>query len=328
MKNVSLYIILSLLLTLFVNCKPGVPSRVISPSDMEEILYDYHIAQAMAEAERDSINFKRYSYVNSVFEKHGITEAEFDSSMIWYSTHATYLQTIYKSIKERYTASVAALGAAVGGNDAFSNLEQAGDTANIWHERAFKTLRTRPTEDKMTFLLTADTTFRKGDSFLWDFNMVYVSQSKKRNEVYVALYVKYDNDSVIGTTQRVYSNTKIRMKLECDKTNVIKQIGGFVYYKKKTNDDAFNLLIMDDIKLIRIHTQPKEVKQQIKADSLQTDSIVRDTLLPVHDDTIENVSVKRMSPDEFRQTQKVEKSINVVKEKPYTVSSKRKIKRK
>lgn len=323
MKKVPLYIVLFFLLTLFVNCKPGVPLRVISPSDMEEILYDYHIAQAMAEAERDSINFKRYSYVSAVFEKHGISEAEFDSSMIWYSTHATYLQTIYKSLKERYSSSVAALGAAVGGNDAFSNLEQNGDTANIWHERQFKTLRTRPTEDKLSFVLTADTTFRKGDSFLWDFNLVLISQSKKRNEVYVALYIKYDNDSVIGTTQRIYSNTRIRMKLEGDKNNVIKQIGGFVYYKKKVDDDAFNLLLMDDIKLIRIHTQPKDIIQNIEIKPLEKDTTAIDTVVTVRPDTVAPSTGKRMSPDKFRETQTVEKSIHVVKEKPYAVSRRR-----
>ena len=49
--------------------------------DLEEILYDYHLAQAMAEnGARDSMDFRRYSYVRAVFDKHGVTEAEFDTS--------------------------------------------------------------------------------------------------------------------------------------------------------------------------------------------------------------------------------------------------------
>lgn len=51
-------------------CKPGVPSGLIQPEELEDLLYDYHVAQAMAETGGDSMNFKRYSYVQAVFEKH------------------------------------------------------------------------------------------------------------------------------------------------------------------------------------------------------------------------------------------------------------------
>ena len=30
-----------------VGCKPGVPNQYIQPDDMEDILYDYHIADGM-----------------------------------------------------------------------------------------------------------------------------------------------------------------------------------------------------------------------------------------------------------------------------------------
>ena len=270
MRRFPLYIILIITIFCLSACKPGVPSRVISPSDMEEILYDFHIAQAMAETETDSVNFKRYSYTNAVFQKHGITEAEFDSSMIWYSTHATYLQDIYKSLRERYSASVAALGAVVGGNDVFSNLDEHGDTTNIWHERAFKTLKAREPENRQSFLLTVDSTFRAGDSFVWDFNAIFITESKKRDDVYVALFVKYSNDSVSGNTQRVYSNSKVRLKINSDKHYLPKQIGGFVYYKIKPDDKGFKMFLMDDIRLIRIHSAEKS--NLIKP--VSTDSIV------------------------------------------------------
>ena len=74
---------------LFPACKPGVPSDLIQPAELEDVLYDYHIAQAMAETRQDSMNFKRYSYVQAVFEKYGVSEAEFDSTMVLYDSHAT-----------------------------------------------------------------------------------------------------------------------------------------------------------------------------------------------------------------------------------------------
>ena len=86
----------------------------------------------MAETGGDSMNFKRYSYVQTVFEKHGVSEAEFDSTMVWYASHATYLNDIYKKLQERYSTHVSALGASTGENDIFAHLDARGDTANIW----------------------------------------------------------------------------------------------------------------------------------------------------------------------------------------------------
>ena len=37
-----------LLMVTTIGCKPGVPSKYIQPNEMEEILYDYHLAGAMA----------------------------------------------------------------------------------------------------------------------------------------------------------------------------------------------------------------------------------------------------------------------------------------
>ena len=53
MRKYSLLPLLPLLLiTLLMACAPSVPKRFVQPGDMEDILYDYHVAQAMAKAER------------------------------------------------------------------------------------------------------------------------------------------------------------------------------------------------------------------------------------------------------------------------------------
>jgi hypothetical protein len=45
MRN-SLAIVL--IVVAMIGCKPSVPSEFIQPGDLEDILYDYHVAQAMA----------------------------------------------------------------------------------------------------------------------------------------------------------------------------------------------------------------------------------------------------------------------------------------
>ena len=70
-------------------CKPSVPSQFIQPGEMEDILYDYYVSQGMVDVtatndqERD---YKRELYFATVLKKYGKSQADFDSSMVYYYT--------------------------------------------------------------------------------------------------------------------------------------------------------------------------------------------------------------------------------------------------
>ena len=71
---------------LFLSCEEK-PEGLLSKREMEEVLYDYHIAQYMASNLSFDERYKSHLYVEAVFEKHGITEAQFDSSLVYYNRH-------------------------------------------------------------------------------------------------------------------------------------------------------------------------------------------------------------------------------------------------
>lgn len=306
--------------SLFSACKPGVPSGMMKPGDLENLLYDYHMAQAMADAASDSADFRRYSYVHAVLDKYGISEAEFDSTMIWYSTHATYLDDIYKRLEVRYADQVALLGAATGETtDIYAGLDALGDTADIWHERTFSILKPCFAEDKLTFAITPDTTFRTGDSFLWRFDARYIANGKK-NDAYAGLYIKYDNDSTAGITRRIYANNMTQLRLGGDTAHAICELGGFIYYQSSAGHKDPQLLNIRNIMLVRFHPEIKV------ADTTVVDSLAPDTTIIVieGDSTVQSVAdtaSRRLSPTELRDSRSVERSINVVKEKPYRLNN-------
>ena len=62
-------------------CTVGVPSNVIQPQKMENLLYDYHLMQSMANELTSSEQYKRKLYEQYVFDKHQVSEAQFDSSL-------------------------------------------------------------------------------------------------------------------------------------------------------------------------------------------------------------------------------------------------------
>ena len=151
----SLFILLAIAaLATLIACKPSVPKEVIQPGDMEDILYDYHIAQALATEERsDNMNFERTKYFLAV------------------------LENIYLEVNERLSDEAKVLGASVGSIGRYSQYSAFGDTANIWNNRTDLLLIPHPTMNRFDFTVKVDTSFYKGDSFMFQFMSEYIWQS-------------------------------------------------------------------------------------------------------------------------------------------------------
>ena len=233
--------------------------------------------------------------------------------MVWYSAHANYLNDIYKNLSLRYETELKAMGATEGVSDNLNNLSAVGDTANIWTEQSFIVMQPNWLDGKFKFVIEADSNIHRGDAFLWRYNARLVGDRNTGNEAYAALYIHFDNDSVAAVTRRIYNKSRMELRIETDTMLTVRSISGFIYYKRKENNDKFELMMLDDMMLVRFHRHmsPVVTTDTVKADTLK---VTRDTLKS------KNVSVPehRMSPTEFRDSRPVERSINVVKEKPFS----------
>ena len=106
----------------------------------------------------------------------------------------------------------------------------------------------------------------------------------------------------------------MQLRLEGDTAHAIREIGGFVYYKPSDEDKEPRLLWLRDIMLVRFHPQPVVVDTTaVAAKSDSMDVASKDSVVPA--DTVS----RRLSPTELRESRPVERSIHVVKEKPYRV---------
>jgi hypothetical protein len=303
------------LLCLFVACDPEMPSDVIPPSRMEAILYDYHVAQAMAEESYDSVEERRYLYVQAVFRKHNVDEADFDSSMVWYSAHADHLTKIYRSLAERYEAEAKAYGGGNVENELYANLDNGGDTANIWTGRTFYVLRPNRVEGKMEFTLK-DSTFRRGDSFLWRFKPRFICK-EGAHVGYSAIIIRYTNGKVKSMSRRVDGDYEVKMELAADEKRDIRELYGFIYFPSMEEVKTYRMMAVSDVALIRFHRPEPLEKDTLVADTLKADTLLRDTVAASLQDT---ANARRLSPSELRRTQEEgERTINVVKERPYVV---------
>ena len=271
----SLYILFFVsALAMLVGCKPSVPSEIIQPGAMEDILYDYSIAQAMAmENGRENHEYERTKYFQAVLKKYGVTQAEFDSSMVYYYGHLERLKPIYIEVNERLADEAKMLGTTIGSIGRYSQYSTSGDTANIWKDRTDLLLIPRPTMNRYDFTVKVDTSFYKGDSFMFQFMAEYIWQSGTK-EATVCIVTKYEGDSIIQTSNHVSVSGISQIRVPANHQQKLMEMYGFIYLGGGNTDETTRkMMFISQMQLIRFHN--KESNNETSKDSLQTDSIQR-----------------------------------------------------
>ncbi len=262
--------------TVLTACKPKVPSEFIQPDEMEDILYDYHIAQAMARQNNDgheaSINRTKYFY--AVLQKYDRTEAEFDSSLVYYYSHLPRLKDIYQEVNERLLDQAKFLGASTGEINRYAQNSASGDTANIWSGASDILLIPRPTANRYDFTIKVDTSFHKGDSFMFQFMSDYIWQTGAKDAV-VCIVTKYEGDSIIQTSNHVTVSGLSQIHVPANNENKLKSMTGFIYLlsDQEKQSNVRRMMFINQLQLIRFHHDKKDV--ETLNNSTKTDSIQR-----------------------------------------------------
>lgn len=279
-RRTSVFVAVVVCLVAFGACKPGTPRQFIQPDDMEDILVDFHLARAIsqnADVTSDSMALYQALYKNAVFRKYGITEEEFDSSMVYYYTHAERFNEICQRVQERLEERALTLGATEGEIGKYAQYNATGDTANIWSERMNHTLLPIPPYNRFDFEIEVDSTFRRGDSFLLQFLCDYIYQDGSKSGV-VYLAVTYDNDTIITRNLHFMSSGISQVNFPAYDDADITSVKGFFYLgdgnKRST---TIRLLFLRNIQLIRFHK--KIENEEAKKDSLSQDSVSTNTVV-------------------------------------------------
>lgn len=294
----NIFILFLLLLTsLLISCKPGVPKKYLSPSKMEAILYDYQLAQSVAKFDANFEDTLRSQvYKLAALKKHGITEAEFDSSMVYYTRHSDRLRTIYDNLSKRLSDEAIAYGASQSELNQLKTISATGDTANVWKGDQSFILSQQPGFNVYSFAFDADTTFRKGDQFILTFNTRFIFQDGMRDAI-ALVALTFTNDSTASQILRLSVDNTFRIDISDDRRLGVKRVTGYFLLNRNTNKESLTtlkLLYVNQLALLRIHTKEPEQKDDESDDEQQPDSLPR--LAPD--------SLPRLNPDSLPRIKK------------------------
>ena len=292
MKKKGLYMVIAL--GVLSACGKKIPDDIIQPDAMQDLLYDYHLASTMSSSLPYTESYQKDAYFDYVFQKHHVTEAEFDSSMVWYTRHAEELATIYRSLQERLEREEKQMKEQVAKRDNQIDVSMSGDTVDVWQDRTLYWLSTSSLTNKVVFDLKTDTTFKPQDAMELQADFHFIPSKATSGKAVMALNFYFDNDSVQGLTRIVTRPGKQRLYLRPDSAFTIQSVSGFIYYSNNEHPDAS--LLVDDIRLTRYHNH--EMPQEL----VDTLKLERDTLQASRAGvrTIENKKLQPMRKMENR----------------------------
>lgn len=279
MKGFIYFLLASFVLLLYA-CKPTVPKQYISPDDMVDVLYDYHVSQAMADQDTKDgkMGYNRRVYFLAVLKKHGLTEAEFDSSMIYYYRRADYLRKIYSKVQDRMSEE--ATGTAV--TEIRRRFVSGSDTADIWRENRSYVLSPAIPYNKVVFTVKADTAFRKGDTYLLTFDTNFLYQSGTKDAT-LHVAVRYSNDSIVVFTQNVSTSGMTQMRIRPNDDAVVRDMRGFIYVDRGRDESStLKLMFIDNVQLLRMRKQ-EEAGAKSADSGAKSDSLSRSVNIARHD---------------------------------------------
>ena len=264
------------------SCKPSLPGGVLSKGKMTDILYDYHLALAMAHMDDNGDKGQSLAYREAVLRKHDVTSAEFDSSMVYYMRHTELLEDVYKDLTDRYNNEITAMGGNASAGGEFANLSATGDTANVWNLATSMVFMPVKPFNSTSFNIKVDSTFHKGDRLMLDFDAQFIYQDGMRNGV-AMLAVQFGNDSIAQRTIMIQSTQHYSVELSDADSLGIKSVKGYFMLMNGDNgtgvssQTTLKLMFLEHIKLIRMHPQkpvaaPAGSSPSVSSDSLRKDS--------------------------------------------------------
>jgi biotin synthase-related radical SAM superfamily protein len=170
------FLFLVLLIAVLSGCKRGIPSDLIQPAEMGQILYEIHIVDGLIGSitEPDSARRLAAAYYKGIYKKYDVDSALYAKSMSFYYDHPVVMTKMYQGVVSKLEREKKKI-------ETVDSLKQVA-IANL--------AKAKIVRDSMNRILLVDTT--KKDSIKLDtIKIDTVKMSKKR-----VLTLRLKNDSI------------------------------------------------------------------------------------------------------------------------------------
>lgn len=231
---------------LLVACEQ-IPSHIIAPEQMEDLLVDIHKAEAISD------NMPLYATTDarerlrqSVLDRHEVTLAQFDTSLVWYSEHMTRYSQIYDNVSARLRDEDNAVKTLLVERKS-SPLTRPGDSIDVWNKEPYFMFEPRLYRHILQFNVLADDNFRENDIFQLSMNFAKLPQGTA-DKVRVTLVIRHRNDSIYTVSKEITRDGKITLEAQAQNNRVARVMGSIEIPLHPSWQECY----VDKISLLRI----------------------------------------------------------------------------
>lgn len=234
MKMRKLFYILPLL-GMIVSCSDR-PDMVVPDDTMKSLLVDLHKSEAylaMGSPQFTSDSAKRVLR-QSVLSRHGVTQAEFDSSLNWYGHHIDEYVELYGEVEKELQAQLA---------EARNRAEKSGEMAtaslsdadNLWQKSRMQRISWDGDCNHIDFEITEQNGLQKGDKVRWQFR-----RTNAQSSVEMFMAVEYGDELTSYSSRTMSGNTNVcQMSIQTDSTRVPTRVYGYAKFGLKKGEMVF-----------------------------------------------------------------------------------------
>lgn len=225
------------------------PDYVIGEKKMVDLLVDVHKAEAVIESNYNIYNndADKKKLREAVFLKHGITQEQFDTNLVWYGHHIEDYMKIYEQVVERLKAENEEAKKLLA-EDNSQTMSQPGDSVDVWKQKRARVFDTRQATNLLTFDIAPDENFFTRDYFELRFKVLLLPKLAVKPQVYMA--IRHGNNDVAYNQVDVTREGWCTLPLQSDSASSILRLYGYVVLPVQPVQGQ---LYIDSLSLIRRH---------------------------------------------------------------------------
>mgnify|MGYP003298952700 CR=1 FL=1 len=227
------------------------PDYVLSQDKMVALLVDVHKTEAVITLNQNKYpsNDKKRAMREAVFMRHNTTQAQFDTSLVWYGKHLDLYMEVYDSVIDRLKAENEAIKVLIEQDDT-QTLTMEGDTVDIWKLDKHYTFDANKGENVMAFRITGDENFKNGDLFTLRFHVINPPHNGDKPQVYLA--IAHSQQQINYTSGEVKRDGWNSISIVSDSVAHLNEIYGYISMAPRYDR---HIMYIDSIELIRTHTR-------------------------------------------------------------------------
>lgn len=221
------------------------PDGVLPERKMQQVLVDMSLAEALIGSNYREYNdlTKKHAIYQSVFDKYGITEAVYDSSLRWYGKNLDE----YMRVQDKVLAELNKRKKALGDIQPDATPATRSDSVNIWNRFDYLVFSPQASYNGIYFDFVPEGGYAPGSSFVLSMDVWGLNERMTQAPV-VRLSVE-QSDTTFTAMRYLNHNGLNELLITSGPTKFVRRVYGYIRLEKSR--DEFNKIYVDSIRLMK-----------------------------------------------------------------------------